>query len=549
MSKNLFKSSVDELATIVEEGTRANKGNIERFIEPAEGTLRRTLAKWHHIIFGRRGSGKSSLIYKANDQLSKRGNPVAFVDLEPFKGHQYPDIIISVLLATLTKFSYWLQKEINNDQGRLVWYKFFLKRKFSKKTNEFISLNKTIKTSIEELLDQLHLSDDANLKKILIDKFSNKLEVSAKAGIKNPTVQAETAINEAFNNSKNTEIQEEYRRSKKDYLLRKILNYQEIFTELYRIGQKDSFLFLDDLYHINRTDQADLIDYFHKIAKGNNLWIKIATIRNRTTWYTHSPQPIGMKIGDDADEINLDLTLEKFSTTRSFLSTILERYIKDKSAPDLSLLITEGGLDRLVLSSGGVTRDFLGLFRRSIDEAKERIKRSHGEHHRGDRIGAEDANIAAGNYGDVKKEEFQRDTPEDREELETAFKNIKNFCLEISKMNIFLVDQEDTSYQDELIKELIDLRLLHQIKSRVTVSKTPGKIYRALLLDVSQYTGERARRDVEMLNFWKDSQKEKLRRKKLIFNSEINIDELKETVKPTKKDIRDDDDDQIQLEF
>ena len=121
-------------------------------------------------------------------------------------------------------------------------------------------------------------------------------------------------------------------------------------------------MFLDDLYHINRSDQADLIDYFHKIAKGNNLWIKIATIRNRTTWYSHTPQPVGMKIGDDADEINLDLTLEKFSTTRDFLTTILDRYVADKNAPNLDLLITDGGLDRLVLSSGGVTRDFLGLF-------------------------------------------------------------------------------------------------------------------------------------------------------------------------------------------
>lgn len=529
MPKEIFSTTVDDLATIVEEGTRANKGNIERFIEPAEGTLRRAISKWHHIVFGRRGSGKSSLIYKASDELTNKGNPVALVDLEPFKGHQYPDIIISVLLATLTKFSQWIKTKVANDNGKKLWFTLGFKKRFTDETEELIKLDKQISNLITDLIDQLHLVDHAQLKKVLINQLSEQISVSAKVGSQNPVALAEIAITEAFGKTKNSELQEEFKRDKKEYLLRKILDYRQIFTELYRIGGKDCFLFLDDLYHINRSDQADLIDYFHKIAKGNNLWIKIATIRNRTTWYSHSPQPIGMKIGDDADEINLDLTLEKFSTTRDFLSTILDRYIDDKSAPILSLLITEGGLDRLVLSSGGVTRDFLGLFRRSIDEARERLRRSQGDHHRGDRIGAEDANLAAGNYGDVKKEEFQRDTPEDRDELEGVFGKIRRFCLEVTKMNIFLIDQEDTSHENEIIKELIDLRLLHQIKSRVTVSTLPGKIYRALLLDVSQYTGERARRDVEMLDFWKDTNKDKLRRAKLIFDSNIDIDKLKES--------------------
>lgn len=69
-----------------------------------------------------------------------------------------------------------------------------------------------------------------------------------------------------------------------------------------------------------------------------------------------------------------------------------------------------------------------------------------------------------------------------------------------------------------MLQELIDLRLLHQIRSRVTVSSKPGKIFKSFLLDVSQYTGERARRDVEMIEFWKDSEKEKLRRASSIYD-------------------------------
>jgi hypothetical protein len=525
--KEILKDSVDELATLVEEGTRANKGNIERFIEPAEGTLRRTLSKWHHIIFGRRGSGKSSLIYKAANDLSKSDNPVGLVDLEPFKGHQYPDIIISVLLATFSKYSHWLSKRIESEKDRRLWYTFWIFKKLSKKKREFFDLKSKFDQEVKLLIEQLHLTDNASLKKILIDRVSSELSSSISSKVGTESINAEAAISEALSNSKNTELQEEFKRSKKEYLLRKVLDFKHLFSELHRIGGNDAYIFLDDLYHISRIDQPDLIDYFHKIAKGNNLWIKIATIRNRTTWYKHSPQPLGLKIGDDIDEINLDLTLEKFSTTKDFLTSILKRYIQDVSAPGFDKLITEGGMDRLVLSSGGVTRDFLGLFRRAIDETRERLRRSGGKHHRGDRIGAEDANLASGNYGEVKKEEFQRDTPEDREKLENAFDNIKEFCLSVTKKNVFLIDQEEASDEYELIKELIDLRLLHQIKSRVTVSAKPGKIYKAFLLDVSQYTGERARRDVEMTEFWKDSEKEKLRSGRLIYDPEANFDDIK----------------------
>lgn len=300
--------------------------------------------------------------------------------------------------------------------------------------------------------------------------------------------------------------------------MRKIIDYQAIFTQLYTIKNLDSFLFLDDLYHIIRNDQPNLLNYFHKIAKGNNLWIKIATIRNRTSWYVHTPQPIGVKIGDDIEEINLDLTLEKFSTLKEFLKTILNLYITETKAPKLTSIINESGVDRLVLSSGGVARDFLGLFRRSIDEARERLKKSNYQHPRGDKIGAEDVNIAAGNYGELKREEFQRDTLEDRKKLEECYNRIKFFCLDITKQNIFLVDQQLTGGEIDLLQELLDLRLVHQIRSRVTVSSRPGKIYKSFLLDVSQYTGERARRDVEMIEFWRDTEKEKLRRVSSIYD-------------------------------
>ena len=44
----------------------------------------------------------------------------------------------------------------------------------------------------------------------------------------------------------------------------------------------------------------------------------------------------------------------------------------------------------------------------------------------------------------------------------------------------------------------------------------PGKIYEAYLLDLSQYTGERKKRDMKILEFWKTGAEDELRRTALI---------------------------------
>jgi hypothetical protein len=89
---------VEKLARIVEESTRSTREGVKYFIEPAPGTLARAKNRRHHIIFGRRGSGKSSLLAKITADLTVDRSPIAYVDLEEFKGHSYPDVLLSVLL-------------------------------------------------------------------------------------------------------------------------------------------------------------------------------------------------------------------------------------------------------------------------------------------------------------------------------------------------------------------------------------------------------------------------------------------------------------------
>lgn len=527
MKSPLFDSAVDALLTALEEGARASARAVHRFIEPMQGTLRRAQSRRHHLIFGRRGSGKSSLLFKTASVLSEKGHPVAYIDLEPFKGHHYPDVLISVLLATLHKVRRWIDENAGGVTRRR-WFTLWLWRHPAPIQKDREALAERINREIDELAHTLHLADGSDLRSRsssdskVKDSSGLKATLKANAGPIKDTVEAQIAREVEDSSVKETE--ETFKRSKIDYLHRKILDYKAIFEDLHRLTGTDGFIFLDDLYHIVRSDQPHLLDYCHRISKGSSFWIKSGTIRHRSTWYIHTPQPIGLKIGDDADEINLDVTLEQFGTARTFLSHVLDFYINEVSAPSRDSLLSDGGLNRLVMASGGVTRDFLGIFRRAVEEARERLAKSP-EHARGDKITAEDVNMAAGSYGDRKRDEFKQDTLDDQARLDEAFLKIRRFCLEKLRANIFLIDQEATGADADLVQELIDLRLVHHIKSRVTVSARPGQVYRALLLDVSQYTGERKRRDIQMIDFWTDD-RDVLRKASLIFDPSVSMQQL-----------------------
>jgi hypothetical protein len=104
----LSSERVAKLETLVEEAARSTGDGVRRFVEPASGTLSRATSRQHHLIFGRRGSGKSSLLRKTAADLTIDRRPIAFVDLETFKGHAYPDVLLSVLIETFGKFAEWL---------------------------------------------------------------------------------------------------------------------------------------------------------------------------------------------------------------------------------------------------------------------------------------------------------------------------------------------------------------------------------------------------------------------------------------------------------
>jgi hypothetical protein len=506
------------LSTKVEEAARSTKEGVRYFIEPGQGTLRRATSKRHHIIFGRRGSGKSSLLRKAGADLTVDRRPIAYINLESFKDHSYPDILLSVLIATFREFKEWLDTAAVHKATRIsFWKRLFGTAPSRPAFNRAASaeLSNSLQKQMTELEEQLHAPDQAKLKRTISNEreLQEAAELGAQLSVSGSSLSAKAKNSESSKSA--NQIQQEYSVHKVEFLHRHIMDYQQIFREMAKLSAGDSFLFLDDLYQITRADQPRLIDYFHRIAKDHNLWLKIGTIRHRTDWYVHGNPPIGLKLGDDADEIDLDVTLEKYDLAKDFLFKILNNFAQEAGIA-LNTFLTDGARDRLVLASGGVARDFLSIFRRSIDTARER----HGGH-RGESIGVEDVNVAAGEHDTTKREEFKRDTSGDDQELDMEFNNIRNFCLDQVKANCFLFPQDACHEHMVLIRELVDLRLLHLARSRVTVKKgRTGRVYEAYMLDVSQYAGARKHRGLTIIEFWKAEGQEFLRRASLVYEPE-----------------------------
>lgn len=518
-NKLLSSAAVDKLATLVEEATRATKESPRRFIEPARGTLDRAKSRRHHIVFGRRGSGKTSLLRKAGSDLTLHRIPMAFIDLEAFKGHAYPDVLLSVLIETMNAFETWLGSAgITPGSKTSFWKKIWGGKPdvppLDKEKVETVRL--LVRKQIEELEKLLHSEDDAQLtarstvsqKAGLTDGMDGRVSVAAPG--------ATVAVGNSYQSSTSAEAASETieatKRNKTGFLLRRIIDFQKVFESIVELSGSDAYVFLDDLYHIARRDQAHVLDYFHRIAKGRSVWLKVGTIRHRTDWYHHGDPPTGLKLGDDCDDIDLDITLEKYELAKRFLLQVLDQLIAEAGLPDRNQLLAEGGLERLVLASGGVARDFLTIFRRAIDVARER-----GKTYRGDKINAEDINMAAGEHDTAKRDELKRDTLEERAQLERALLKIQDFCIENSA-NCFLVERDIETAGQALLGELVDLRFVHVVESRTTVRDLPGKLYTAYMLDISQYTGERRRRELQMISFWRRDDLDKIRRSKYVLS-------------------------------
>lgn len=276
---------------------------------------------------------------------------------------------------------------------------------------------------------------------------------------------------------------------------------QQALGRLCTTTGKSLFIFLDDIHYMRPSEVPGLLDLLHGISRDNPVWLKVAGIRHQTRWFTQDP-PVGLQTGHDASIINLDITLEQPSRAKTFLRDILLSYVEESGTEPLRGFLSGGALDRLVLASGGVPRDFLLLCVGALQTARQRKNAST--------VGAQDVNHAAGDAAQVKLQELEDDAAAARgrsQELVSALNAVKTFLLDerqITFLAIDLLDKEKHPKEYALMQGLMDLRMLHLINSSVSDDHHAGRRSEIYLLDLSQYSGARLKRNLRVLDFVKD---------------------------------------------
>lgn len=106
---------------------------------------------------------------------------------------------------------------------------------------------------------------------------------------------------------------------------------------------------------------------------------------------------------------------------------------------------------------------------------------------------------------------------DESQRLEEEFTRFGRFVKDYSNANVFLMDKDLPDTEMAPIEELVDLRLIHRVKTSVTVGDRPGRKFEAFMLDVSQYTASRKKRELEIIEFWRPDATDSIRRTGLIY--------------------------------
>lgn len=488
---------VKRLLPVLAEAARADRHTASKFVPPRVGILEETASKRHQFVFGRRGVGKSTLLRKI-ESLAPEGDhgDVIFVDIETLGGRPYPDVLIELLIELLDSLT-------DRMKPSLSLARWSARRKLRKLTR-----------TMRQLLNEPQLAE-----RVVKQMQSNSRARGAGAGVdgKFKRVFRGKAYAEAERARSREETREaRVEESKMDVLRSAVVLIREALADAQKqLNEGATLIVLDDFYHVPYDAQPDVLGYLHQIVKNLGIYLKICGVRHRIQPFVEGDPPRGLQPGQDAGEVSLDITLERFSAAQTFLEEVLAGLCVPLDV-QLDDLITEGGRKRLVLGSGGVARDYLTLTQKALRIANERDANPTRPHNR---IGAEDVNEAAADMSAQKQDDLRRDASTDADKLRARLADIVKYCLDVNKTNVFLVEGPMLQEEDwgKEIQALADLRLVHQIGNLSEKrGEHRGRRFVGFTLDLSNYTGTRSE-SIKQVEFWTAPGKQAARQGSLIY--------------------------------
>lgn len=493
-----FHKNLDKLISYIEENLRAKQSSGIKFIDP-RNLKQKLLRKQNHIVFGRRGSGKTSLVksIESNNSII----PI-YLNLEVFKDITFPNIILHILCEAFKSFKQIMKKNF-------PFYKMRLKAlKFRKKLKKEIYKTKIYIYSPDK--------GEQDKKTTIVD------EGEAGASFKK-------FLKARFRRSKQTEVAQKVPIDKLAELRLSLTDYNEIFNEFSSLNKNKSiYLIFDDFYFISKNIQPKLIDYFHRISKETPTILKVATIKYRSKLYQRKLDSIiGVELGNDAFEVDMDYTLDKFDELQNFMKQLLQTANDESGAKlDVSKLFSKNGFIQLCLASGGVPRDFLALFSKLAEDLK---------FSRNTRIGKVEVNEKAIASIRTKLDTFNIDSKDESIILDACLNMLKRKIYSENRTNAFLIAKNEFEVcpqAKQSVKELVDLRLIHLVNKNTSSAPSDGRRYEAYVLDIGLYENSRPRNFDQIHPGEKDM---KSRKDKIRAAPKISLLDLEAEVKTKEK--------------
>ncbi len=417
--------------------------------------------KQNHVVFARRGCGKTLLLRKSAENAAKDIRTI-YLNCEDFKRHSFPDVLLEILESVFveirTNCSAWFGKT----------------RRLSQIIDGVINDIRKIKDKPDDLTRQMKVQSENGTNR------SRSMSATAKSEVLDLGIKA---VN-SFTSSVRVEQAFEDHQSKLRDLDRNLPDYKRQIREFFEISKKVKFVFiqLDDLYHLDRVHQAFVVDYVHRLCKDLPLFFKIATLRHASTLYVdRNGQPFGAQERHDFQPISIDYDFRDFKKTELRNLAILHGFGKSAgmSEKNVNELFKGEGFSRLVMAGGGVPRDVMSLFL----EILASVSASDGK------IGKDDVRISSRSNFERRIEELKQDSQDQEEEgLLKGIYLIREFCLE-KKTNIFNVSEELLKRNDQvrgLIYRLLDYRIIHNCGSALTHKSQTGT-FQAFAIDIGCY--------------------------------------------------------------
>ncbi|WP_235716136.1 hypothetical protein [Amycolatopsis sp. ATCC 39116] len=423
LSDGVQDNRATELTRLISARSRVSEAQPSlAYVRDARANLSAVTAGRHHLIFGRRGAGKSALLVETKRVVSDAGALTCWANMQTLRNESAHRAFLHVLDEILAVV-------VSAQQQR--------------RADSVVSLQAS--SLYEEVTDLIAQSGS------------------------------------------------EYER-----VVRLIPRVQKLLSRFQEQNALDVYVFVDDFYYLARQDQPLFLDMLHGCVRDTRTWLKIASIRHLTRWFQASP-PLGLQNIHDADIIDLDVTLQEPKRAKEFLESILHQYSRKVGVSSLARLFHAKALDRLVLASGAVPRDYLVLASNAIKKAQVRPNAKL--------VGAQDVNQAAGDATQAKIQELEEDMASNVDiatrTLE-ALRRLRKFCLDETSYTYFLVShrsKEDDPRRYNTLTDLLDVRLIHLIDASVSDSHTAGQRYEAFMLDLSQFSGARLKQKIQVLDF------------------------------------------------